>query len=343
MARSLLSIMLILLTSPASAQLVTASETFRIVQVDRDERRLGIADMAADPNVRQNWINLKDSTEVTLQEGQPPVVLSTALTTFKKGDVIRVHGGRTWTGKINAKTIRLVDPSELARPEGAPSSLSDVAAPASGQTGEGITTSSTLSHKQEKWSGKVQEVTPQTVVLETGQGLLLLPRGINYDGNLEVGRQVTALIPAGSGELVSAGNQIVTLRGAKGLYQIPTSQLTNPQATVPVLSSKGSFIELPLQTALNLQAEGSGTVVSREFQETASIVQGSGAGLILNSTPDLTLVATAAGQVFRLPGASGLKIGQPVSFGKGYLNLADSWKPGQSSFKVKGRDLKIKY
>ena len=64
--------------------------------------------MDADPDVRQNWINLKDSTKVYLN-GDSPAKLSTVFSTLKKGDVIRVHGGRTWSGKINAKTITLIE------------------------------------------------------------------------------------------------------------------------------------------------------------------------------------------------------------------------------------------
>lgn len=106
-----LGLVLVLLTLPVAAQIVTASETFRIVEVDRDNRRIGIASMDADPDVRQNWINLKDSTQVVL-DGENPVTQSTALASLKKGDVIRVHGGRTWTGKISAKSITVLKAGE---------------------------------------------------------------------------------------------------------------------------------------------------------------------------------------------------------------------------------------
>ena len=46
------------------AQLILVSEEYRVVVVDRAQQRIGIANCDANPDVRQNWVYLKDKTEL---------------------------------------------------------------------------------------------------------------------------------------------------------------------------------------------------------------------------------------------------------------------------------------
>jgi hypothetical protein len=333
MSRVLVFILLVL-TLPTAAQMVTVSDSFRIVEVDRDKRRLGVAALDADPNVRQNWVNLGDSTKVTLS-GDKPVTLSTALSSLKKGDVIRVHGGRKWSGKIKAKTIVLTSASE-ARASGSPATAAASQVTADQVTNVGESVANSIPYSQTQWKGKVQEVTDESVVLETAKGFVILPRGLDYNGDLTVGQDVSTLIPSGSGELVSASAETLTLRGAQGLYQLPVTSVTDPLVEVPVLTTKGTSVSLPLETALKLQSMNDGSVLAQEFHGSQAAELAEGAGVVLNSTPDFAVVAMPGGGVVRLPASTALKVGQPVSFGQGYLNELSSWQTGGGKMKGKG-------
>lgn len=104
-----------LTVSPSEAQLVLVNEVFRIVQVDHDNNRIGIAKPDASPNVRQNWVYVDIDTrgsyrtyvagsgtfrDKTLSGRQ---VLNVA--DANKGQVMNVKGGRDWDGSIKAKTV----------------------------------------------------------------------------------------------------------------------------------------------------------------------------------------------------------------------------------------------
>ncbi|MDO5295249.1 MAG: hypothetical protein Q4F00_01210 [bacterium] len=99
--------------APAQAQLILAKGLYRVVEIDRDKTRIGICNLDADPNVRQNWIIIKINTKVTLREQNKengtlrdvainPIELFSIL---YKGDVVRVSGGRDWKGHISAKSL----------------------------------------------------------------------------------------------------------------------------------------------------------------------------------------------------------------------------------------------
>lgn len=106
----------ILLSVPAQAQLITAKGLYRVVEIDRDKTRIGICNIDADPNVRQNWINIKIDTKIILREknqndGTMRDVAINPIELFSilyKGDVVRVNGGRDWGGHITAKNLLIL-------------------------------------------------------------------------------------------------------------------------------------------------------------------------------------------------------------------------------------------
>ena len=93
------------------AQLILASGTYRITELDEDKERIGIAQLDANPTVTQNWIYLKLKTKVTKRFSQngwlrdESVPISEIFNVVEKGDVIKVEGGRDWNGSITAKDI----------------------------------------------------------------------------------------------------------------------------------------------------------------------------------------------------------------------------------------------
>lgn len=101
--------------TPAEAQLVLVDEPFRIVSVDKDKNRIGIAKPDAKPNVRQNWVYLDLDTRGSYRQYIPSAgayrdkvlnanqVLNVAAS--NRGQLMNVKGGRDWGGSIKAKTI----------------------------------------------------------------------------------------------------------------------------------------------------------------------------------------------------------------------------------------------
>jgi len=96
---------------PVQAQLILASGTYRITELDEDKERIGIAQLDANPTVTQNWIYLKLKTKVTKRFSQngwlrdESVPINEIFNVVEKGDVIKVEGGRDWNGSITAKDI----------------------------------------------------------------------------------------------------------------------------------------------------------------------------------------------------------------------------------------------
>ncbi|MBQ7502972.1 hypothetical protein IJT93_09770 [bacterium] len=95
----------------AEAQLVPVTETYRVVVVDRAEQKIGIARINDSPDVRQNWVYIKDHTEIVHriwrdQEFRDEEVdWNEFFRLIKKGHCIRVHGGRNLDMSIDAKSI----------------------------------------------------------------------------------------------------------------------------------------------------------------------------------------------------------------------------------------------
>lgn len=112
-SRNLL-ILLVLIFLPAQAQLLTVTGKFRIVSLDYDEQRIGVARLDDDPRIRQNWVYIKHDTNIyqriTLANGktQEKVLNRDQIWEAMKpylGKTMKVHGGRDWNGTIDAKDV----------------------------------------------------------------------------------------------------------------------------------------------------------------------------------------------------------------------------------------------
>lgn len=101
-------------SKPAQAQLILASGTYRVVELQHNKERIGIAKLKANPNVVQNWVYIKINTKVTkrfFQNGwqrDENVDPGDIFSVVEKGDIIKVNGGRDWGGAINAKDILIL-------------------------------------------------------------------------------------------------------------------------------------------------------------------------------------------------------------------------------------------
>ena len=98
----------------AQAQIVLTTGEYRVVVVDKAEQRLGIAELSANPNRRQNWVYIKYNTEIMKRVSPNPddgefryekVGWAEFFSTIKKGSLVVVHGGRDWDRSIDAKKI----------------------------------------------------------------------------------------------------------------------------------------------------------------------------------------------------------------------------------------------
>ena len=98
----------------AQAQILLTTGEYRIVVIDKAEQRLGIAELEANPNRRQNWVYVKYNTELMKRVNPNPddgefryekVSWVQFFNDVKKGSLITVHGGRDWDRSIDAKKI----------------------------------------------------------------------------------------------------------------------------------------------------------------------------------------------------------------------------------------------
>lgn len=98
----------------AQAQIILTTGEYRVVVVDKAEQRLGIAELEANPNRRQNWVYVKYNTELMKRVNPNPddgefryekVPWIEFFNDIKKGSLITVHGGRDWDRSIDAKKI----------------------------------------------------------------------------------------------------------------------------------------------------------------------------------------------------------------------------------------------
>lgn len=319
MTRTLLVMALVVAAHlPVTAQLVTVSEKFRVVEVDRGKERIGIADLDADPKVRQNWVNLKHDTRIYRKNGtdEQPMALEEALETLQPGDLIFVDGGRKWSGRINANTLGILE--------------------SSGQVAEGAM----LPYEPATWKGKVSEVTDSEVIVEVSpEQYVLLPGGLDYGGELKPGSPVEVQLPAGEGELLSVAGKLATLRTEAGLVQVPVSALPR-DAKVPVLSKSGASVELPLSTALKLQYAGDGSILASRYHQLSPVGDVSGTGVVLHSGAKNLLIATPDGEVMNLARSQVVvRPGQAIEYDAGGVKKVNKWKShrkgGKKKIKVK--------
>lgn len=98
-------------TAPAYSQLLLASGTFRVIEINKEKNRIGVAKLNANPTVRQNWVYLKINTKVIKRFEQngwqkdEPVEADDCCDIVEVGDILHVEGGRNFDGSINAKSI----------------------------------------------------------------------------------------------------------------------------------------------------------------------------------------------------------------------------------------------
>lgn len=112
LSQVLFLLLLLIGATPVHAQLVTVKAEYRVVDTQATKERVGVSLPEANPDKRQNWMYVKATTkfvkrtkidahtfrdEVLNYEG--------FFATVKKGDMIRVNGGRGWDGTITAKSI----------------------------------------------------------------------------------------------------------------------------------------------------------------------------------------------------------------------------------------------
>ncbi len=101
---------------PARAQILLVTSDYRVVDLDPDKNRIGVALIESKPNVRQNWVYVRLETEVVKRHQKDGWIRDEILkpeelwTSLQKGDVIRVQGGRGWDGSITARSIWQTSP-----------------------------------------------------------------------------------------------------------------------------------------------------------------------------------------------------------------------------------------
>lgn len=106
------TLLCLIASSSAHAQLVTVKAEYRVVETQSNKQRVGIALPEADPNQRQNWLYVKATTKFVKRTKLGNQTFRDEVLTYegffntvKKGDILRVNGGRGWDGTITAKGI----------------------------------------------------------------------------------------------------------------------------------------------------------------------------------------------------------------------------------------------
>lgn len=96
----------------SSGQLLLAKGEYRVVEVDDDHQRVGVALLEAKPDVRQNWVYLTASTKINKRHSSgdgwfrdEKLSYEGFFNSVRAGDKLRVEGGRRWDGGITAKKI----------------------------------------------------------------------------------------------------------------------------------------------------------------------------------------------------------------------------------------------
>lgn len=102
----------VLSSDRSSGQLLLASGEYRVVEVDHEHLRVGVALLEAQADKRQNWIYLTAQTNVNKRHSSgdgwfrdEKLSYDGFFNTVRAGDKLRVEGGRRWDGGITAKKI----------------------------------------------------------------------------------------------------------------------------------------------------------------------------------------------------------------------------------------------
>ena len=112
LTRLFLILLTLLALAPAQAQLVTVKAEYRVVEKQPKKQRVGICLLEANPDKRQNWLYVKATTKFVKRTYLGKQTFRDEVLTYdgffntvKKGDILRVNGGRGWDGSITAKSI----------------------------------------------------------------------------------------------------------------------------------------------------------------------------------------------------------------------------------------------
>jgi len=96
----------------SSGQLLLATGEYRVVELDPDHQRVGVALLEAKPDKRQNWIYITATTKVNKRHSSgdgwfrdEKLSYEGFFNAVRAGDKLRVEGGRRWDGGITAKKI----------------------------------------------------------------------------------------------------------------------------------------------------------------------------------------------------------------------------------------------
>ena len=104
------------MTQSAEAQLIVVEDTYRIVEVDDQENRIGIANPDANPNVTQNWVYVEADTKASARQYTNGLFSDRVYTDTEQiidlaelheGELFKLNGGRDWDGSIDASKIWL--------------------------------------------------------------------------------------------------------------------------------------------------------------------------------------------------------------------------------------------
>lgn len=114
MRKSLFLLLLVLLTAVGGAALINVDTDYRVTEIKKEERIFGIAILTDNPNETQNEVYFGADThcyrEMRFANGtmkEIPVTIERFFKILKKGDIVRVKGGRDWDGAIHGYEIRI--------------------------------------------------------------------------------------------------------------------------------------------------------------------------------------------------------------------------------------------
>jgi hypothetical protein len=96
----------------SSGQLLLAKGEYRVVEVDGDHQRVGVALLEAKPDERQNWVYVTATTKINKRHSSgdgwfrdEKLSYEGFFNSVRAGDKLRLEGGRRWDGGITAKKI----------------------------------------------------------------------------------------------------------------------------------------------------------------------------------------------------------------------------------------------
>ncbi|MBI3924043.1 MAG: hypothetical protein HY319_00745 [Armatimonadetes bacterium] len=101
---SLLLFLIMALSAAAHAQLVLVNGAYRVVALDREQFRVGVALPPDNPEVVQNWIYLKLETTGHLVDGRR-LNANEVMEQFRPGQMLWISGGRRWDGGITVDAV----------------------------------------------------------------------------------------------------------------------------------------------------------------------------------------------------------------------------------------------